>query len=316
MMSPDDVIQAYVNDVAKRLPGAKRNDVALELKALLHEELQGRVEEKGQAADGDMALALVRAFGTPEEVAERYRKPSFTIIAPTSTRIFAGWALGGVVLQWLMSFPAIVSLEADSFLTTLGVWWTSYGLGAFWWPGFMVVASIIAGWVRYTWPPRENTWRPRAAEGDTINRTIWIVGAVASAFGVGLLITLLPILEHGMPAHLAAGFALNPDFMQIAAALIAFLWTLTAVEFAIVFAEGRWRPLTRYADLFLVAAWAAVLLWFVVGQRIFLAPESDKITKGALSLVLLFVLLDFAVKIYRLLRRPQLPDALASLARQ
>lgn len=316
MMSPDDVIQAYVNDVAKRLPGAKRNDVALELKALFREELQGKADEAGRAADGDMALALVRAFGSPEDVADRYRTPSFTIIAPTRTQGFAAFALGGVALQWLGSIPQIVSLEPGRFLITLGAWWTSYGLGAFWWPGFMVVASIIAGWVGHTWPPRESTWRPRAAEGDSINRTTWIIGAAASAFGVALLITLLPILEHGMPAHLAPSFALNPDFMRVAAALVAFLWTLTAVEFAIVFAEGRWRPLTRYADLFLVAAWAAVLLWFIVGQPIFLAPESDKITKAALALVLFFVLLDFGVKIYRLLRRPHLPDALTSLARQ
>lgn len=51
MMTPEAVVEAYVSDVARRLPRAKRNDVALELQALLHDELSGKAEASGRAAD-------------------------------------------------------------------------------------------------------------------------------------------------------------------------------------------------------------------------------------------------------------------------
>lgn len=38
-MTPNDVIDSYVADVALKLPRAQRNDVAFELRALLREEV-------------------------------------------------------------------------------------------------------------------------------------------------------------------------------------------------------------------------------------------------------------------------------------
>ena len=164
-MSPHEVIDAYVNDVAARLPRAKRNDVAMELNALLQEELQGKADESGRAADEAMALELVRAFGSPEKVADRYRTPSFTIIPPTGTNQFVALALGGLGLQWLVTLPPAwqhAFIPGREFVS-IGAWWTSHGLGAFWWPGFMVVLAIIASWVREKrGAPEVSQWRPVA----------------------------------------------------------------------------------------------------------------------------------------------------------
>jgi len=54
-MTANDLIEAYVTDVARRLPRAQRNDVAFELRALLREELQARAEGAGRDADPAMA---------------------------------------------------------------------------------------------------------------------------------------------------------------------------------------------------------------------------------------------------------------------
>ena len=74
MMTPEAVIEAYVGDVARRLPRARRDDVALELRALLLEELQGKAEAQGRAADEAMPSAWYAAL------ALRTMSPSVTAL--------------------------------------------------------------------------------------------------------------------------------------------------------------------------------------------------------------------------------------------
>ena len=50
-MNAQDVIESYVRDVARLLSRDKRNDVALELRELLHDELAARAEAAGRAPD-------------------------------------------------------------------------------------------------------------------------------------------------------------------------------------------------------------------------------------------------------------------------
>lgn len=80
-MNPNDVIEAYVLDVMRRVPGKDRNDIGLELRGLLAEMLAERARAEGRAADDAMVLALLRGFGTPAEIAARYR-PAGTVIIP------------------------------------------------------------------------------------------------------------------------------------------------------------------------------------------------------------------------------------------
>ena len=83
------------------------------------------------------------------------------------------------------------------------------------------------------------------------------------------------------------------------------MWSLTALALAIVFFEGRWRPLTRNLDFVLSTMWFAALTWLVVGPRIYLSPATDESAKGWIALVALLVLIDLGVKNYRLAQRPR-----------
>lgn len=315
MMTPDAVVEAYVNDVARRLPQAKRNDVALELQALLREELQGKADESGRAADEAMALALVRAFGAPEEVAERYRPTQFVIIPTTRSRKFAAIAFGGVALQWLITLPAALMKEPGREAVALGGWWLTHGIGALWWPGFMVTAAIFAGWARHRWPPAQTTtWRPRG-DNDRINRTAWVIGAVAATVGIAMVTSAERVFTRFLSPQAGEAFAFDPDFLSVGGAMVVALWSLTALGSAIVFVEGRWRPLTRNIGLALSTMWFAVLTWLVIGPQIYLKPVTDEAAKGWLSLIALFVLLDLAWKIYRRVQRPRTDAALAAIAK-
>lgn len=312
-MTPDAVIDAYVADVAKRLPRAKRNDVALELKALLGEELQGRAADTGRAADVDMALELARGFGAPEDVAERYRAPGFTIVPATRSAKFAAIALGGVLLQWAITLPVALS-ESPEPLVGLGGWWLAQGIGALWWPGFMICIAIIGAWMRHRWPPAQTTWRPSAANSDEINRTAWVFIGLAAALGVASVVGAPWAIQTFLPAA-ASSFVFDPDFLTLGGAMVVFMWTLSAVLSGIVFVEGRWRPLTRRFDLISDALWIAVLAWLSFGPRIFVADISNEAAKGWISLVLLMVVIGVGVKLYRLAQRPQTTAALAAIGK-
>jgi len=66
------IIEDYVNTVGAKLPRKLRDDVGLELRTLLTEQLGSAAEEAGRPADGEMAMDLLRRFGAPDEVATRY----------------------------------------------------------------------------------------------------------------------------------------------------------------------------------------------------------------------------------------------------
>lgn len=93
-MTPSDVILFYVRDVARHLPMRQRFDVAAELRTLLAESLHERTGGEPEEKD---ALALVREFGLPAQVAARYATP-LTLIPPDKTGIFIFWGIVGAAL--------------------------------------------------------------------------------------------------------------------------------------------------------------------------------------------------------------------------
>lgn len=74
-----DLIERYVHKVATGLPRRMRDDVREELRSLLTDSLAERAREQGRPADDAMAVALLREFGQPEDVALRYHEPQYLI---------------------------------------------------------------------------------------------------------------------------------------------------------------------------------------------------------------------------------------------
>jgi hypothetical protein len=318
-MNASDVIDAYVADVANRLPRKQRNDVAYELKALLHEELAGKAEGAGRAPDEAMALSLVREFGQPDEVADRYRPPGFTIIRPADSRAFITMALGGVALQWAISLPAAFgpsdALAGLDNLSRLGRWWTSWGLGAFWWPGILVTITIVAGWLRHRWPVT-GEWRPKMSEQDPVNRPLMVLAIASALVGMVFMVFLPDILSQFLPGKAGVMahriFAYDEAFVRYRGPWLLVLWILQLVLLAIVTAEGRWRQFTRRVEMAVNAAICALLVWFMTTGPIWREAGTDRIAKGVMVIVIGFILLDIGIKARREMRRlhpPALPAA-------
>jgi len=187
-MNANDVIESYVVDVMRRVPAKDRNEVGLELRGLLTEMLDDRAQAAGRAADDAMVLGDLRDFGTPTEIATRYRpsdmRAEIVVIPGEQTRSFALWSIGGMALQWSLTLPRVFDGSEP-----IAVWWFGSGLGAFWWPGFLAMMYLLRAWLhsRGLFMPK---WTPRIADPDRINRGGMIVGLAAFVIGMTFMIAL------------------------------------------------------------------------------------------------------------------------------
>ncbi len=196
------VIDAYVVDVMRRIPGKDRQEVGLELRGLLTEMLDERAQVAGRVADDAMVLAMLRDFGTPAGIAARYRPAAMVILPAEQTRSFVVLSLVGLGLQWALTLPRVF----DGSLP-IAAWWFSWGLGAFWWPGFMAMMALLVAWLRShgLLQPR---WTPRIADPDRVDRGGMVASLVGVAVATGFMIAL-PWLVDLMPPHLAHVFAFD-----------------------------------------------------------------------------------------------------------
>ena len=316
-MDPQVLIESYVDDVVRRLPRRQRADVGLELRSLLAEELAARAS--GGAPDEAMTLALLRGFGRPQEVAERYLEGGFTIIEPAEAPRFIWLALGGVALQWALSLPAEMLGDktrggppgsiADAAYH-LERWWLGQGLGALWWPGFLIVLVIIVAWARRRWPQHEGWTPPRVLDPDRINRPLTAVGLAAwAAYMVFLAVS--PTLASRLPEPLAMVFAFDDGFLLTRGFWLFPVWLCDFAIVVTVFLHGRWRRPTRTASLIAELALCAVLAWFASGP-IFQAKAADEITRAILLLVAVFSAIVLALKTWREFGSSRLPPGLVS----
>lgn len=292
-MNPNDVIDSYVLDVVRRLPRKDRDGIGFELRGLLGEMLEDRAQTAGTPANDAMALAMLREFGAPADVASRYRTPGLVAIPSEHTRQFALLSLGGIALQWALTLPA--AFAAGS----LGAWWFSAGLGAFWWPGFLAMMWLAQSWVR-THGPADRAWQPRVLDPDRIHRGAMAAGLVAGVIGAAFMVSL-PWLSASLPGPLPQVLAFDPDFLRSRAWPVLPLWLATFVGQATVLSQGRWTARTRRLDLATSLGFVLLMGWWVLDGRILAAPASNAGARGALALVAAILVVHLVVG---LLRRP------------
>ncbi|MEQ1779886.1 MAG: hypothetical protein ABMA14_00900 [Hyphomonadaceae bacterium] len=307
---PDDLIEAYVVDVIKRLPARQRNDVGYELRALLTEDLRGRGEDTGCQPDEAMTLDLLRRFGNPDDVAARYHPPGVPIIPPGATRYFVWATLIGVGLQWAGSLPMAIS-AGD--LNTVSRWWLTAGLGALWWPGFLVTVTMIAAFIRQRWPAEPETWKPKLVDRDHINRPLFLLGLAAALAGIGIWVALAwwaSMTTSETP--LAQVFAFDPDFLATRAPVVLLYWTFSIVFMVVLVIEGRWRALTRRFEMGLKLACCIMLAWIAFGGRVFIAETTNAPLVGILFALIVVLLADAAWTLWRGRARIRMPREVLS----
>lgn len=292
-MSSNDVIEAYVAEVMRRLPRKERNEIGFELRDLLTQMLAERAPDE---ARDDVILNMLRDFGTPAEVAARYRPPGVVIIPAEQTRTFALLSLGGIALQWASTLPRVFDGQP------LVAWWFSWGLGAFWWPGFLAMMSLMAAFARELGMFKP-TWRPSTVDPERINRNAMAFGLAWYAIGVAFMICL-PWTTAVLPEPMPRIFAFDPTFLRERAPPVILLWLSGFATMFAAMLKGRWSKLTRRLSTAFGLGWVMLLVWWMMAGDIFLSPATDEGAKAALGLVVAIIVVDLAYGLYR--RRTQI----------
>jgi hypothetical protein len=320
-MDDQAVIDSYVNSIAARLPHRLRNDVGVELRTLLMEQLATAAAAAGRAPDEKLAVELVRGFGLPEEVAARYSPRGFQIIEPAHAPVFVALSAVCVVVQWALTLPAVFASR-----TTPSEWWRGWGFGAFAWVGMLVIWFGLATWVRRRasansdsssrpwthfifWLPVPMGWRPFDIQG--LERRLELralpLGVMATIFFVAPAWFLGLLTRTGTDTSWAL---YDEGFRR---GMLPALIVLMVVRLTLCAVAGFNAHLRARLDVIRFALWVCfvgLLTWAVFGWSIFASHVADALFKVWLLVYLLVNVIQIVVWIRRALTRVRVPKIL------
>jgi hypothetical protein len=267
-----DLIERYVQEVARRLPRKQRDDVARELRSSLEDALEDRAGAPLDRVDEQQAVELLLDFGPPARVAASYRPgtsylvgpalyPSFIATMKICLAIIGGLIVFGASLA-MMGRPATMQdlggilLQAVSdiqsaFISLLGI---------------VVLIFAIIERVGSPVRRREEEWDPRdlpavGEDRDRVDLTRELIGIVLATVGL-LLINFMPnwLQAHVRVNETSYNFLLiGPRFLVHLTLLNVYLLLSVALG-AFVLWQGRWHAATRAADL-AVSLLLVVFFW-------------------------------------------------------
>ncbi len=305
-MNANELIEAYVSDVAAQLPRKQRNDVAFELQQQLQEELQARAEATGRAPDAVMAMEMLQVFGRPSDVALRYR-PARTVIDPADGDAFLRATVIGMAIIWflgLLRFAQNVGAGVH-ILSALGVWWVGAVIPSLWWPGFLVVGFAMSAWVRRRWP-QTSAWKPRGGDLTYGARGGMVIGVVAILCGVYVLVEPRVILDLflGGRAAPAAYEALtySETFRSRQGPWLLALLLVNIPMLVRVIVQGRESALIRRTEDVLSLVLSLVMIWTVIDGPVFVTDVADRTAKFFLILIAAATLASLGFKQRRSIR--------------
>lgn len=306
-MTPNELIELYVTEVALRLPRRQRNDVAFELRALLHEELQGKAEAAGRAADASMTTELLRAFGLPGDVAARYL-PTLNVIDPADGPKFVRATGIGLVIIWCLGlWEQVLAPVANGaeFFGALGHWWGATVIASLWWPGVLVVGFGLAAWSRRRNAPTAE-WQPRAADRIQGSRAALGLAVVGILCGVYILLDPRWVLDFfwgGRAAPVAyEALTYTATFRERLAPWMLLLLLLNVPIFVAALVQGRWPAGLRRLQRGLSLLTCASMAWIVLDGPVFAGAAGDRACKIALVLLIVLTLGEIALRRLRSVR--------------
>jgi hypothetical protein len=315
------LIDSYVDDVARRLPRKIRNEVGLELRTLLTDEVASAAAATGREADAATALRALASLGRPEHVAARYGgRRGFNIIEPEHAPAFVKIATLGVVAQWAFSLPGVFVASS-----TFGGWWLESGFAALWWVGLLVVWFGIGAWIQRRtpvephsfdrpgihylfWLPVRQDWQPTQLEHPYSAAKTLIPLATALT-----IVFVSPEWFFGLfdPEADLSWLRYDGDFQNRLLPLLLVLMVARIALFTVATVSQRWRARTELARFGLWASFVGLLLWSLIGWDIFASYRVDFFFKAWLSIFLFINCLQIWVWIRNAYTRVRVPKALA-----
>jgi hypothetical protein len=296
-MTADELIDGYVAEVIMSLPRRQRRDVALELRALLAEEVGAAAA--AHPSHETAARAVLACFGRPALVAARYGAP-VSIIDPVDTRPFLLYAGGGTV--WIL-FAGLLgglvnALPPADLQQAVNRTWPA----VFIWLGVLVVIFGALGWYRRRWPTSIQ-WRPRPLPRIRINRPLRAAAIVFFIVGTAALVHppwLIRLATGGRAGQAAYdAFGYDEGFLHSFAPLVLALQIVGIGLQIVLLVRGRYQPWVFRVETGHALVVCAVLTSALAHGPIFSAHATDQTARSAVAGVVLGSLLSIAIRARR-----------------
>lgn len=266
-MEAKELIDRYVHEVGQHLPRRMREDILLELNSLVHDAVEERAADSGREPTADMAAAVLREMGKPEDMAASYL-PEQYLIGPHLFPIYKlVLFIVLVVLGVLFLIAAGFSLF-DSETAEIGreLWDIVSGFWTTALTNFAIITLIFAVIEAVTRQKKDvsvitiadlEDWDPyglpKAEDPDRVKRGEFIAGIVFTI----LVIILFNVFPHWIGIVTFTGSDdpvffpfLAPEF-AVHVPWLTMLWTADILLKLVVLGQGRWQRPTRWLEFVL-----------------------------------------------------------------
>lgn len=156
-----ELVDRYVLEVRRHLPGDIRDDVAREIGSSIDDAIDARVNETG-AAPEEAATDVLKEFGPPKEIAQSYLSPSLCLIGPRLYRSYIRTLKIGIIgayaimLAFIMTYLISGNVGPDLFFKAV-----ISATGR-----FPFRALVIFGLITAVFALIERFGTPRTAQGE------------------------------------------------------------------------------------------------------------------------------------------------------
>lgn len=255
-----NLIEKYVSEVGKHLPRKNRADIEAEIRSTLEDMLDERTQGKGPA-DEATVIALLKEYGSPREVAGKYKTHPY-LIGPRLFPIFE------MVVKIVFAVVVAVSLvglgvslyktglTGPEFVSTLGEWIGGLFNGLIAAFGNIVLVFAI---IERTQAANElerdfKEWDPRELQAEPDPNKIDMADHIATIIFTVLGLVLLNLY----PNLLVVGFFSNEKWVSFPILTDAFFrflpWINMMGLLQIVFSgymlsQRNWSPVTRVVNI-------------------------------------------------------------------
>jgi hypothetical protein len=318
-MHAEELINRHVHEVGQSLPRKKRDDIQMELRSLLMDDLEERAA--GQEPTTEMAAQLLLEYGKPDAMAARYL-PEQYLIGP---RLFPFYRMIIFIVLAVVTFGLLVSFAiafiaggmediisaASSFLSAI----FQGGLSAFAFVTIIfAIIERIAGqkfnfdneseWNPYDLSPVEKKDRSR------INRPELVAGIVFYLFVI-VLFNYYPqwiIMVESLESGAALLPILAPEFSAYIPILTVY-WSLTILLKILLLWRGRWERVSRLLEFGLHLFNLFIIFQIVTGGPITTMAWLDKFIRFGLWIGIVVGSIEALVQLFRLIQgEPKKPS--------
>jgi hypothetical protein len=338
----NDLIARYVHEVGRHLPRRQREDVTAELRGLLEDALEERAAAAGRPAGEEMAADVLRDFGRPGEVAERYRTGPKHLIGPElfpAYRVTVQIILVALAILFVAGIVLSAVFVPERIQERLGIvaawsWIEKYIKLAFLNVALATLVFAVLERLRALRPGGEEKaedWNPAELPKIEDPDRISPAGRVASVY----IIVALFVVFNFFPEYFGLIFISRGEVravplyemgIRIPALLLNLWWVCALALNMALLREGRWTRDLRWGEFGLGIFGGAILLLTLAasggmdaawldrfgweGAAALGAEQAGRLSRGlgkllhgSLAIALVVVAIEALVRLYRLLTR-------------